>query len=66
MANLSLDVDAPDRVAPVLRRAAQAFYESAGELEADWQSASAGRPWEIIAAELDRTADRLEKKLIFK
>jgi len=60
---LSLDVDAPDKVAPVLMTAADRFYEDAGELEGVWQEKSAGRPWEIIAKELEAAADRITVKL---
>lgn len=61
--SLSLDVDAPDEVPAVMRAAAEQFYESAGELEADWQDKGAGRPWEIIAKILEAAADKIEEKI---
>jgi hypothetical protein len=63
MAKLDLDVDAPDKVAPVLASAAQQFYDSASELQSAWQEKAAGRPWEIIAKELEAAASRIKKKL---
>jgi len=59
--DLDLDVDAPDKVAPVLRRAAERFYESASELEAAWQDKNAGRPWVKIARILERAAKSIDK-----
>jgi hypothetical protein len=61
--DLDLDVDAPDKVAPVLRRAAEKFYESASELEAAWQDKAAGRPWIKIAQILERAANSIDKAL---
>ena len=61
--NMDLDVEAPDQVAAVLRNAAQAYYESASELEAAWQDRGAGRPWEIIAKILERAAAQIEGKI---
>ena len=60
---LDLDVDAPDKVAPVLYKAAEQFYYSAGELEAAWQSKSAGRPWIVIARILENAANQIEKRI---
>ena len=62
MATLDLDVDSPDKVKEVLQRAAQAYYESAGELESAWQDKSAGRPWLFIARQFEALADKLGKK----
>jgi hypothetical protein len=61
--NLSLDVDAPDEVPHVLRKAAEIFYESASELESAWQDKGAGKPWSKIARKLERTADEIEAML---
>jgi hypothetical protein len=58
---LDLDVDAPDKVADVLRRAAEAFYDSASELESAWQDRAAGRPWMKIAAILERAAASVDR-----
>lgn len=60
---LDLDVHAPSMVAPVLRAAADSFYESATELEGAWQSKQAGRPWVIIARKLEACAEQIEKAL---
>ncbi len=63
MAKMDLDVDAPDKVASVLREAADAYYDSARELEAAWQDRSAGSPWTKIARILESAADRIDKAL---
>ena len=60
MKNLDLDVDAPDQVAPVLRRAAEAYEESATELNSAWQDKSAGWPWHVIATVLKVAAKKIE------
>jgi hypothetical protein len=59
----NLDVDSPEKVLVVLRDAAQSFYESAGELESAWQDKNAGKPWILIAKELERASDNIERKL---
>lgn len=61
--NLDLDVDSPEKVIPVLRRAIEAFYDSAVELESAWQDRSAGKPWIVIAKELEKAANNIEKKI---
>jgi hypothetical protein len=61
--DLDLDVDAPDEVPDVLREAADRYYESAIELEGDWQDKAAGRPWEIIAKILEKAAADIKKKI---
>jgi len=61
--DLLLDVDSPDRVAFVLRCAADAYAASAVELEGAWQDNSAGLPWTMIARELNCTAETIERKL---
>lgn len=63
MPKFDLDVDSPDKVPGVLRRAAQAYYESATELDSSWQESGPGRPWIAIAKKLDAVADELEKRL---
>lgn len=60
MKDLNLDVEAPDQVPGVLRSAAEAYYESAAELESAWQDKSAGKPWIRIARILELTANRIE------
>lgn len=61
MRNLDLDVDAPDKVAPVLRKAAEAYTDSAMELASAWGDPQAGKPWEKIARILERAADSIDK-----
>jgi len=58
---MSLDVDAPDHVSAVLNRAAQAYYESAGELSSAWQDPQAGKVWEKIALILEKAANQIDK-----
>jgi hypothetical protein len=60
--DLLLDVDAPDKVVHVLRTAADAYYESAAELESAWQDKT-GTIWADIAKELERSANKIEAKL---
>lgn len=60
---LNLDVDAPDKVTEVLGRAIGAYLESSSELESAWQDKGAGKPWVIIAQELDKTISRIDKRL---
>lgn len=61
MNKLDLDVDDPRKVEKVLSRAAQAYYDSAGELESAWQDPDAGRPWAELAKILDRAVASIEK-----
>lgn len=61
---LSLDVDSPDKVPAALRAAAQAYYESAGELESAWQDKAAGRPWDQIAGLLEAMAEQIEREVL--
>jgi hypothetical protein len=57
---LDLDADVPEKVAPVLREAAQKFNESAAELQAAWQDALAGTVWTAIAKILEGAADKVD------
>lgn len=59
---LNLDVDAPDKVAAVLRAAADAYTESHAELQSAWQDKNAGREWPAIAKILDQAAAKIEKR----
>ena len=61
--NLNLDVNSPDKVADVLRDAAQRYYDTSSELESSWQDKSAGAPWIKIARILDRAAASIDKTL---
>lgn len=56
-----LDVDSPDKVADVLRYTAEAFYDSAAELESTWQDKKSGNPWKKIALILEQAANKIEK-----
>lgn len=60
MKNLDLDVDEPDKVAKILREAAEQYYESASELESAWQDKAAGKPWTLIAQILERAANQID------
>lgn len=55
--------DSPDDVPHVLRNAADRMRAQAADLAASWQDKGAGRPWQMIAAELDRAAKRIEGRL---
>ena len=54
---------APEAIPTVLRFAADKMLEQAAELESAWQDKNAGKPWGMIALELQRAADRIESKL---
>lgn len=58
-----LDVDSPDKVAPILRHLADSYRESASELATAWQDKNAGKVWDRLARILDRAADQAEKAL---
>jgi hypothetical protein len=58
--DLDLDVDHPDKVAAVLRRAADVYYDAAGELSSAWQDPEAGKPWYAIARILERAANSVD------
>jgi hypothetical protein len=58
---MSLDVDAPDKVAGVLTAAATAYQVSAVELSAAWQDHQIPKIWTAIASELDLAAWKIEK-----
>jgi hypothetical protein len=60
---IDIDVSDPDDVSKRLRRAVESFYESKSELQAAWQSKHAGYPWGIIASELDKAADAIDRRL---
>lgn len=58
---MDLDVDSPEKVADVLREAADQYRESAAELESAWQEKAAGRPWTQIATLLEGCAERIDR-----
>jgi hypothetical protein len=58
---LNLDVDAPDKVATVLRHAADVFREADTELASRWGDPDAGRIWSTIARRLDTVADTIDR-----
>lgn len=55
--------DCPEDIPHVLRNAADTMLAQAAELAAMWQDKNAGAPWRMIAAELERAARRIERKL---
>ena len=61
--SMDLDVNSPDEIVDRLLNAAEAFYESASELDADWQDRSVGRPWTMIAKILEAAAMKIKAKL---
>jgi hypothetical protein len=59
--SLNLDVDSPDKVPGVLRKAAESFYASADDVAAAWQDEKVGRVWIELAKILEATAVKAEK-----
>lgn len=59
-ATMCLDTDAPDKVAGILRTAAENYRQSATDLASAWQDPRAGELWIKIAKILDNAADRAE------
>lgn len=59
--SLDLDVATPEEVSAILRRAAQQFYETRGELQSAWSDEHAGRVWSEFGKILDRAADACDK-----
>ena len=57
---MNLDVDAPEKVADVLRAAAQKYRESTSELQSAWQD-NGIVIWDRIAKILERAADSCDK-----
>lgn len=57
------DPAAPDGVARILRNAADLMREQASELDSAWQDKGAGKPWDMIAKELEACATKIERKL---
>jgi len=56
------NAESPKRVCDLLRKAAQLYYDSAGELESAWQDESAGKPWIRIGRDFEALAERIEKR----
>jgi hypothetical protein len=63
MSSVDLNVSAPDHVPGMLLKAAQAYYESAGELASAWQDEAAGAIWRDLAKILERAAAQCEKAI---
>ncbi len=61
---LSLDVDAPDKVAGVLRSAANRYNRSATDLACAWQDDRTPMIWARIAGYLDAAASDIERAVI--
>ncbi len=57
--NLDLDVDHPDKIAAILRAAADTFYQASEDCKANWQDTNAGRPWTQAAKILERAAAQI-------
>ena len=55
-----LDVDSPGKVGDVLRHVAQAYRESASELQSAWQDRTL-RVWDKLADVLDRAANQCDR-----
>lgn len=60
MSRLDLDVDSPEKVAQVLRRAAEEYEQSELELQSAWQDRSI-KVWGKISKILERAATSIEK-----
>lgn len=63
MPEISLDVATPEEVPDVLRRAADHYRESQGELSSAWQDENAGKVWADFATILDRAAQSCERAI---
>lgn len=61
--SLDLDVDSPEKVARVLRDAADQYRNDARKLDSAWQDNNAGKPWRRIAQSFDRMATTIERNL---
>jgi hypothetical protein len=57
----SLDLDAPEELAIMLRAAAERYAESRTEWQAAWQDRNAGRVWSEFARILERAAAAADK-----
>jgi hypothetical protein len=60
--DLSIPVT-PDDIPEVLRNSASLMRLDASKLDANWNNALVGHPWRIIASELDRAANRIDREL---
>lgn len=61
--SIDLDVEGVEEVAPLLRRAAKWYRESADELADDEDDERAGKPWAVIAKVLDAAAEEIDGRL---
>lgn len=61
MPDLDLDVDTPEKVAEVLRRAADVYAQAPSDLSSAWGDRNAGKVWGKIAREIERCADRVQR-----
>lgn len=53
----------PEKVIEILRNNIEQFYMAAGELDCAWQDNAAGKPWQVIAIELEKAIERIQRKL---
>jgi len=61
MTDLDLNVDTPEKVATILRAAADQYRESTIELQSAWQDKNAGRVWSRIATRIERCAAAVDE-----
>ena len=57
------DCDTPEKVPVILANAAEAFRDSAAELQGAWQDQNAGKVWADFATILDRAAESCRKAI---
>ena len=60
--DLNLDVASPAEALRVLRAARDTYADAASECTSNWQDEGAGKPWTILAQELDKAIDRIEAR----
>jgi hypothetical protein len=63
MKKLDLNVATPEEVPKVLQAAADAFAESALDLQSGWQVKGAGHVWKELSKVLERAANQAQQKV---
>lgn len=66
MTNQSQDLAAahhPDVALAMLAAFVQSAYEAASECESNWQDRQAGRPWTVLAQEIEHAIERARKRM---
>ena len=61
--NMNLDVDNPENVSKVLRKAADRFYSDGIQMGIDYPKRQDGKVWEMIAKTLEAAADHIDMRL---